>query len=85
MKRESNELSPEGLRLQYLSHAAYYFYKGATGDENLNSTLNRMAAAKDQKLLTRRGLPVPSAEEIYEYAKGKWPEDRLHELPELLA
>lgn len=71
---------PSALRLSYLTHAAYFFYRAVGPDENLASALNRILAMKEREELEHRMLPVPSPEEVHAMALGLFPAELVKPL-----
>ena len=78
MKIKRNEPTPLDLRLDYLEHAIYYYYRAADSDDNLTSTLHRIAAGQAREKLLQRCLPSPEPEEIIAFARERFAADRLH-------
>lgn len=74
-KREIGSESTEGLRLEYLMAAAYYWYKAEGNDEQLVCALQRVRA---QNLSRKLQNHLPTPEEVRAYAVGRFPAHRLH-------
>ena len=62
---------------EYMTDAAYYFFRAATRDENLTSALHRMRARKTAADLENRGISLPPPEAIRERAITMFG-DRIH-------
>lgn len=79
MRKQQKQETNESLRRDYVSHAAYYYYRGFTTDENMLSAFERNLAEKLKEALITRCMPVPEGEEIRAYATSLFPPDHLHE------
>lgn len=82
MPKRRTALEPSaGLRMEYTKEAAWYWYRAESKEENLESILHRTSAGIMAERLRAMGFEFPSDQEIYAYAKGKWPEHKLHDAP----
>lgn len=83
MRRQNKPIfieTPESLRLDYLTAAAYDYYRAEGADENLASALNRIRARRLQERLLNLGMALPKAEEVQAYAAAQWPRHKVHAL-----
>ena len=79
MKRGRASWTPLYRRRDYIHNAAWFFYRATDSDDNLKSALYRMQAEDARKRLMQHCEELPSADEVYQYAKALFPADRLHD------
>jgi len=72
--------NPEVARLtrEALEAGRWFWLKDAVGEEATMSACQRYAYSRLNNELLALGAPVPSGDELYEWALAKWGKDRLH-------
>lgn len=70
-----------GLRMDYIMEAAWFWVRAESAIDNLQSALHRELAGKLAQRFRTMGWALPTPDETYAYAIGKWPEHRLHTAP----
>lgn len=80
--RLKRPLTKAQAREDYISEAAYYFFRAAGPDENIGSALHRMASGSRRAILEEHGWSVPTPRTLYERAVDLFGIDRCHPAPQ---
>ena len=77
-KATKKEESVAIMRLEMVEAGAYFWLRAEDGDENLVSALNRLKYGRIAARFDALNIPKPLPEEMYAYAREKWPAHKLH-------